>query len=244
MATPTSRARTPDGERLSQLNPRQKIKAANASLAISAAQPQLDEASYECALVEQRGQRSPERELKAHTFHLRLVVAPKLAPFEFPSSAQVGMKVVLTCAALEGQQPISFVWLKDNQLIEGADASSSGGPTASSLGQVHQQQLGDKAPLGSSSSRQPQDAEYLVLTERAGDSEPGALLPVLTDQAMRIRQADDYSILSIDKLELRHSGRYTCSAQNEAARTSHSSQLLINGKLLGAPSFVLSPTLY
>lgn len=246
-----------------QLNWRQKINSSNGSLIIASAQSTLDEANYECALVEhtthhqqqQDGEESSSsstlRELKWHRFELRLIVAPKLAPFEFAANAQVGMKVVLTCSALEGQQPMSFVWLKDNQLIDSgasvgvqAQQQSLG---ANSLSQVHQQQLADKFALSSSGNnaggaivslhqhQQQSNNEYsLVSQQQQADFESTLdtpqLLPLLSDSNIRIRQADDYSILSIDKLELKHSGRYTCSVQNEAARTSHSSQLTINGK--------------
>lgn len=188
-----------------------------------------------------------------HRFELKLVVAPRLAPFEFPADAQVGMKVVLTCSALEGQQPISFVWLKDNQIIGGEHAAGRQ-HASNSLNQLHQQQLADKLALSSGFDEQQQRqtqsrkqaAEYVLVLEEPQhgaamitssqqvnkaplSADSNELLPLLSDANIRVRQSDDYSILSIEKLELKHSGRYTCSAQNEAARSSHSSMLAING---------------
>lgn len=253
-----------------QLGPRVKVNAINGSLIISSAQPKLDDATYECALVsyqgasmssdEKRTDSSGEEQpkvLKTHRIKLELLVPPRLAPFEFPSDAQVGMKVVLTCSTLKGQQPISFVWLKDNQIIDShssalGPASSSANPQqqqssspGKSLAQVHRQQLSDKLKL-EAAGRHPlgsQQIDYAILSTSEsqqvnldstdGQQQQQQLVPVLSDPNIRVRQADDYSILSIDSLELKHSGRYTCSAQNEAARATHTAQLVINGKFEG-----------
>lgn len=244
-----------------------------------AAQPKVDEALYECELTSSDGEDTQGDSSKVHRFQLRLVVPPRLAPFEFPQDAQVGMKLVLTCSALEGQQPISFVWLKDNQIIKQQELADQqqlhhdhqeqpsvlSVTQANSLSQVHQQQLADKLALQSASSSASvgqKVAEYVILgagfeqadeldaaaqrtaaganrrpdktldetDEQSSKSSQRHLLLSLSDSNIRIKQADDYSILSLDKLELKHSGRYTCSAQNEAARVSHSSQLSINGE--------------
>jgi hypothetical protein len=298
----------PDGQPLSQMNStrlRLSQRHNSSSLTILQAQPRLDEATYECALAE-----SPFA--KAHQFQLKLLVPPRLAPFEFPADAQVGMKVLLTCSALEGQQPISFVWLRDNQIIDpaGSSAADAGAPSSpsssaeskglttghrdeqlvASLGQLHQQQLADKFALSAHSAISLGDkSEYVLIgpapqtaaTSGAGKQSPAARQhelsnivddenenddadaagPLLarskvagarqkpatmhvSDASIRIRQADDYSILSIEPLELKHSGRYTCSAQNEAARVSHSSQLIINGELRAAPPRGPTPLLY
>lgn len=238
---------------------------------LTAGQPQLDEGNYQCAIVSLARENQP---IKLHRFELRLVLAPRLAPFEFPPEAQVGMKVMLTCSALEGQQPISFVWLKDNKIISADPLSGRAtgegvakGPTSSivstgnvlSLNQLHQQQLSEKLALGAGGSLAlnlpVERQEYVMLSNGANtnsmttgpnpmedlESETsGSLQPtattitttVLSDSSIRVRQSDDYSILSIERLELKHAGRYTCSAQNEAARTSHSSQLAINGEYM------------
>lgn len=261
-----------------------------ASLTIVQAQPRLDESVYECSLA---GGHSPSD--RTHRFELKLLVPPRLAPFEFPRDAQVGMKVLLTCSALEGQQPISFVWLRDNQIIvpsaapgttgpaadddddEGAGPEEAGERAPSSLAHFHQQQLADKLALSPHAALAlgQRNSEYVLIqpdgptaaqqqpgsgrepkqaqAHEQGDEEEGegaqgerqrdksvasagrgrarqAGARQLLDPSIRIRQADDYSILSIDSIELKHAGRYTCSAQNEAARASHSSQLVINGE--------------
>lgn len=186
-----------------------------------------------------------------------------MAPFEFPTDAEVGMKVQLICSILEGQQPVSFVWLKDNQIIEQSgnninnQLSSSEAITlrsANSLNQLHRQQLADKLSPGVHSTSS-QKSEYVIIVDNqsivqdadqnvaaqqtkriiATDElmkERQQILPTLSDSNIRTRQLEDSSILSIERLELKHSGRYTCSVQNEAGRASHSSQLVINGKLV------------
>jgi len=293
------------------------------SLTIGEARAKLDEATYECQLIRVAGGQPVEEEeephvssekarpevahaegapLKKHRFELRLLVAPRLAPFEFPRDAQLGQRVLLTCAALEGQQPISFVWLKDNQILEAPSAAGSGAgsaqtssltvgeqasagataggvqaggsaaleasgkvaaggnrvkqqrqPPGPSLAELHRRQLADKFALSAGSERASPTANKwppsseLVLVERrpfaadeleeplqvGGEQQAARRLAgnaLLADRAIRVRQSDDYSILAIDPLELRHAGRYTCSAQNEAARVSHSAQLTINGE--------------
>lgn len=289
-----------------QLGPRIKVNASNGTLVILSAQPKLDEASYECALISTNTQSKSsiiedqstnksnnnnnnkeskemgEYEIvKTHRFELTLLVPPHLAPFEFPSDTQIGMKVVLTCSALRGQKPISFVWLKDNQIISSSSETGSTTTTTTttstgqsltnqikSLAQIHKQQLNDKIALEAAGTRQTaasssvrQQLDYALLTSNheqhqqqitsasildaqtdtnsglsgnnikkgKGKHRDQLLLPILSDPNIRIKQADDYSILSIDSLELKHSGRYTCSAQNEASRDTHSAQLIING---------------
>ena len=44
-------------------------------------------------------------------------------------------------------------------------------------------------------------------TSAASEEAFQQLLPFLSDSNIRVRQSDDYSILSIVKLELKHAGR-------------------------------------
>lgn len=220
------------------------------------------------------------RIMKLHQFELALIEAPRLAPFEFPADATVGMRVLITCSILRGQKPISFVWLKDNQIIASIQHQSSVSnigdlqPASSlSLGQLHRQQLAESRlslpasskglhqQVGSGGAKlheharldyviynqasespivqqttllRQQQQQSMSLQSKLSDSttmNENQLLALLSDPSIKIKSSDDYSILSIENLELKHSGRYTCSAYNEAARVSHSSQLLINGKL-------------
>lgn len=334
-------------------SPRYKVNGVNGSLVIAGAQPKLDEATFECALVQtattttttntnqshqvttndDKSQNNSTSNwtgvpLKRHAFELSVLEAPRLAPFEFAHDATVGMRILLTCSILRGQQPISFVWLKDSQILHPAStstpassASASGSSSAASgslqtrvsLDELHRQQLGEKLALNALSglqasmnaskmhhayknknkasksrdSRRPflnedplmdvanepssrktivnknnnprldyviyNAAEPLLSNSAQSSIKPllssmeasgqqnheqhpttaatsSGLLPILQDPSIMIRQTDDYSILSIEGLELKHSGRYTCSAQNEAARTSHSAELTINGE--------------
>lgn len=242
-------------------------KATSATSANSAAN--TDELAEE---EERQGEGEAKEETdasKRHNFELKLVMAPQVAPFEFPTNARVGMRVELICSVLEGQQPISFVWLKDNQIIEPNNQLLSSGMerssvrSANSLNQLHRQQLADKLSAGlgvhsplasvSASATASQKSEYVIivdqsstlpdseqtkrLTDDGGESmkdqqkqQVNQLLPLLSDSNIRTKQSDYNSILSIEPLELKHSGRYTCSVQNEVGRASHSSQLVINGK--------------
>ncbi|GAB6020834.1 Down syndrome cell adhesion molecule-like protein 1 [Chamberlinius hualienensis] len=54
-------------------------------------------------------------------------------------------------------------------------------------------------------------------------------ITIPTDLGASIHQIDTYtSILTIDHVELKHGGNYTCIAQNRAAATSHTASLVVN----------------
>lgn len=234
--------------------------------------------------------------LKLHQFHLKLVEPPRLAPFEFANDATVGMRVLITCSILRGQKPISFVWLKDNQIIASQDnqhrnepssllltdhsrtttTTTTSGGGGLSLAQLHRQQLAESrlsslSPESSTATQISSKAlhksqhmtnklngysneeprlDYVIYNHQSADNianlpnrsgnnnnnnftainNDNQLLALLSDPSIKIKHSDDYSILSIENLELKHSGRYTCSAYNEVARATHTSQLIINGK--------------
>lgn len=43
--------------------------------------------------------------------------APKLQPFYFPKNHPLNKKVVVSCVAMEGDEPLSFAWLKDGRSL-------------------------------------------------------------------------------------------------------------------------------
>ena len=46
-----------------------------------------------------------------------------------------------------------------------------------------------------------------------------------------VRNVDTYtSILTIDRVESKHGGNYSCFAQNQAASASHTASLVVNGR--------------
>ena len=53
--------------------------------------------------------------------------------------------------------------------------------------------------------------------------------PVLTTTMIGLQT----SLLTISSVDYQHSGVYTCRAENKAGITSHSAELLVNGKYLG-----------
>lgn len=129
-----------------------------------------------------------------------------MSPFEFPPDAKVGMKVSIICSIQEGDQPVSFHWLKDNQLINSDDATATTTLTDANSNHYHK--------------AQHQRFQQQLQLNKFNDW-----------QAIKIRNSEDYSILLIDRLELKLSGNYTCLVQNEAAQSSYSSTLIINGEL-------------
>jgi hypothetical protein len=57
------------------------------------------------------------------------------------------------------------------------------------------------------------------------------------DERVKILTFDHYnSMLTIESLELRHVGNYTCQAANAAGMASHSQAVLVNGNSLGTKS--------
>lgn len=102
---------------------------------------------------------------------LSISVVPKITPFSFQDDPLLeGAFAHLSCVVYQGDLPITFQWLKDDQ-------------------------------------------------------------PISEDLPIKIRDIDDYSsILTIDKVSRKHSGKYTCVVRNEAAATQHSAQLVVNGK--------------
>lgn len=55
--------------------------------------------------------------------------------------------------------------------------------------------------------------------------------PILPSLGINIRKVDIYtSIMTIDHVEAKHGGNYTCTAQNQAASASHTAVLVVNGR--------------
>ena len=42
---------------------------------------------------------------------------PKLLPFTFPLEVQVGQLLQVSCTVLSGDDPVSLMWYKDNELL-------------------------------------------------------------------------------------------------------------------------------
>ena len=64
------------------------------------------------------------------------------------------------------------------------------------------------------------------------------------DERVKILTFDHYnSMLTIESLELRHVGNYTCQAANAAGTASHSQAVLVNGKSLGTQKQLERPVL-
>ncbi|XP_077485795.1 hemicentin-1-like [Amblyomma americanum] len=50
-------------------------------------------------------------------------VPPRISPFSFPKNATVGQRGTAICTATEGDQPLSFRWLKNGRRLDGGDAT-------------------------------------------------------------------------------------------------------------------------
>lgn len=54
----------------------------------------------------------------SNDFHLTVLVAPVISPFNSAESLREGMRNFLTCSVIEGDSPVKLQWLKDQQPIE------------------------------------------------------------------------------------------------------------------------------
>ncbi|XP_049272553.1 hemicentin-1-like [Rhipicephalus sanguineus] len=57
-------------------------------------------------------------------YHCSRQVPPKISPFSFPNNATVGQRGTATCTATEGDQPLTFRWLKNGRRIDVGDSST------------------------------------------------------------------------------------------------------------------------
>ena len=80
----------------------------NGTLVISLVDPLSDQHWYRC-LVTSAGHSSAHSDV-----YLKVLIPPTINPISVPKSLREGMRVVVTCAVLEGSPPIHISWTKEH----------------------------------------------------------------------------------------------------------------------------------
>ncbi|XP_064480158.1 cell adhesion molecule Dscam1-like [Ornithodoros turicata] len=91
----------------------------NGTLVVTEVNRKADEGTYQCVVGNERG------DVARKTLHVHVMVGPKVNPFKFPSDLEEGMRSVVVCVVIDGDQPVSIAWLKDGRpLSQGLGATS------------------------------------------------------------------------------------------------------------------------
>lgn len=141
---------------------------------------------------------------------------PRLIPLVVADSGySENSSVNILCTVSQGHhESLSFDWFKDGQLI-------SSGPTNSASGNL------DNSITTLASYSASLDGE-----SQAHDSGFGGSSGINRMISMKpeIEKNPDRSLLRISRVQVQHSGRYTCSAKNQFGQDSSSVNLRVNGK--------------
>ncbi|RWS12133.1 Down syndrome cell adhesion molecule-like protein Dscam2, partial [Dinothrombium tinctorium] len=97
------------GLRLLPLNRRQ-IVFSNGTLSVQSVSRPEDEGEYKCVVKNSGG------EFFERSVHIKVLVAPTIATFNFPNSLQEGMRASITCTVTTGDPPIEIRWFKNGVL--------------------------------------------------------------------------------------------------------------------------------
>ncbi|XP_069681715.1 cell adhesion molecule Dscam1-like isoform X3 [Periplaneta americana] len=79
----------------------------NGTLLVRQVEGATDRGEYSCAVINQQGQRAQGR------LYLDVMKPPQIAPFQFPSNLQEGMRAQVSCSIISGDFPITITWRKD-----------------------------------------------------------------------------------------------------------------------------------
>ncbi|XP_063232283.1 cell adhesion molecule Dscam2-like [Bacillus rossius redtenbacheri] len=83
----------------------------NGTLLVRQVDGPADRGEYLCFAANQQGQTAQSR------VHLDVMKPPTIAPFQFPSEIQQGMRVQVTCSIISGDFPIAISWRKDGEAL-------------------------------------------------------------------------------------------------------------------------------
>ncbi|RWS27316.1 Down syndrome cell adhesion molecule-like protein Dscam2 [Leptotrombidium deliense] len=102
------------GFRALPLNRRQ-IVFPNGTLVIQSVFRAEDEGDYKCLVT------NKDKETFDRTVHVRVIVAPSIATFNFAGVLQEGMRASVTCTVITGDPPIEMRWMKDGKQLTARD---------------------------------------------------------------------------------------------------------------------------
>uniref|UniRef100_T1JP33 Down syndrome cell adhesion molecule-like protein Dscam2 n=1 Tax=Strigamia maritima TaxID=126957 RepID=T1JP33_STRMM len=193
-----------------------------------------------------------------YTSQLLVHVAPKIIPFSFQPSMAEGTQARVLCGLGEGDAPVIFSWLKNGLPISQKDIVIVRTPdnfsSILSVPKVHRSHSGNftcvatnhaataeftTAPKIIPFSFQEDNLIEGVFARVSCVVYQGDLpisiswlkdeQPIHNVNGITIRNIDEFSsILTIDSIQQRHSGNYTCVAENFAATANSTTPLIVN----------------
>ncbi|KAJ8879129.1 hypothetical protein PR048_019735 [Dryococelus australis] len=100
----------------------------NGTLLVRQVDGAADRGEYLCFAANQQGQTAQSR------IHLDVMKPPTIAPFQFPSEIQQGMRVQVTCSIISGDFPIAISWRKDGESLSEVSYKHHGNTSKDCLG--------------------------------------------------------------------------------------------------------------
>ncbi|GAB6020996.1 Down syndrome cell adhesion molecule-like protein 1 [Chamberlinius hualienensis] len=203
--------------------------------------------NYTCIVRNQAGK-------AMHTAQLMVRVRPKIVPFQFGDLHYEGSPARVVCGLQEGDAPIQFSWLHDDQPIaNGGSITVFNTDGLSSILSISSLRASSHAGTFTCIARNGAgvDRHKAVLRVNGDHVFEGALArltcvvyqgdlpltlnwlidnqPITTSFGVNVRSVDTYtSILTIDSVQRKHQGNYSCVATNKAASASHTASLVVN----------------
>uniref|UniRef100_A0A182YKL3 Down syndrome cell adhesion molecule n=2 Tax=Neocellia TaxID=44535 RepID=A0A182YKL3_ANOST len=163
-----------------------------------------------------------------HSSELKVIVVPIILPFEFGEEAfDSGSTASVSCIVTKGDTPIDISWMFNGRRItldEGILITKGGGKIIIPL--ILPFEFGEEAfDTGNTAS------VSCIITKGdvpidIGWSFNGRRLAA-NDAVMITNSGPRISILSIDAVDSRHAGNYTCHASNRAGSTKHTAELQV-----------------
>ncbi|XP_015190717.1 PREDICTED: Down syndrome cell adhesion molecule-like protein Dscam2 isoform X4 [Polistes dominula] len=147
----------------------------------------------------------------AHSALLHVNVPPRISPFYFENGLTEGMRTQLMCTASQGDQPFNITWLMDGKPIQ-VRASDGGGTSTASVVAVQ----ATKVQPNGQTKIQPVEAAI------------GVSHVETTNAGIQISDYPPFSsILTINSVNAKHSGNYTCQISNVAGVVEHTTGLSV-----------------
>ncbi|XP_042211179.1 Down syndrome cell adhesion molecule-like protein Dscam2 isoform X2 [Homarus americanus] len=94
---------------------RRQVVHPNGSLVIDNVQRVTDAGTYSCTASARHGDKSTQ------AVQVKVLVPPRILPFNKDHQLSEGNRLTLTCAVTEGDLPLTITWYKDGEKLEGRD---------------------------------------------------------------------------------------------------------------------------
>ncbi|XP_043500518.1 Down syndrome cell adhesion molecule-like protein Dscam2 isoform X2 [Polistes fuscatus] len=184
-------------------NMRQRV--VNGTLFIDTVQRAADQGTYTCTA------RNKHNITSQRSVEIRVLVPPRISPFYFENGLTEGMRTQLMCTASQGDQPFNITWLMDGKPIQVRASDGGGGTSTASVVAVQATKVQPKTQT----KNQPVEAI-------------GGVTRVETNADIQISDYPPFSsILTINSVNARHSGNYTCQISNVAGVVEHTTGLSV-----------------